>query len=70
MGFFSVPRLSGWSFQHPSLRAGGSTFRGGVPSRTESSRRPPVTSKKVHCLFGDGENRQVFQRSQSQLPNK
>ncbi|MGM0383229.1 MAG: hypothetical protein ACQEQO_07050 [Thermodesulfobacteriota bacterium] len=34
MGFFSVPRLSGWSFQHPSLQAGGST-----------SRRLPVTSE-------------------------
>jgi hypothetical protein len=42
MGFFSVPRLPGWSFQHPST----SHF------------------KKVHRLFGDGENRRVFQRSQ------
>ncbi|MGM0384250.1 MAG: hypothetical protein ACQEQO_12260 [Thermodesulfobacteriota bacterium] len=35
MGFFSVPRLPGWSFQHPSVRAGGST-----------SRKPPVISTK------------------------
>ncbi|MGM0381956.1 MAG: hypothetical protein ACQEQO_00465 [Thermodesulfobacteriota bacterium] len=42
MGFFSVPRLSGWSFQQPST----SHF------------------KKVYRLFGDGENRRVFQRSQ------
>ncbi|MGM0382885.1 MAG: hypothetical protein ACQEQO_05250 [Thermodesulfobacteriota bacterium] len=40
MGFFSVPKLPGWSFQHPSLRAGGST-----------SRRPPVTSKSPSSFW-------------------
>jgi hypothetical protein len=45
MGFFLVPRLPGWSFQHPST----SHF------------------KKVHRLFGEGENHHVFQRSRIEM---
>ncbi|MGM0383715.1 MAG: hypothetical protein ACQEQO_09535 [Thermodesulfobacteriota bacterium] len=72
MGFFSVPRLSGWSFQQrihggvlPPPHCPDKSGPAGSPTDTlrKDSTLPPVTSKKVHHLFGDGENRQVFQRS-------
>jgi hypothetical protein len=58
MGFFSVPRLSGWSFQQ--------RIHGGVlPSPSGRISEPEATSpfKKAHRLFEDDENRQVMQRS-------
>jgi hypothetical protein len=58
MGFFSVP--SGPEAETPGLVFSAPFSPSGRLSEPEDTSH----FKKVHRLFGDGENRQVFQRSQ------
>jgi len=50
MGFFSVPRLPGWSFQQRIH--GGVLLYPHCPDKSKDSTLPPVTTKKSIVFLG------------------